>query len=98
MRELPGLTQLLPNAPNPVAAMGTDIRFRLGRDGDVRVSIFDVQGRLVRTLVDGFEFAGEHTVHWDGRDQRGVAPGSGLYFTLLSSPDGTFTRKIVVAN
>lgn len=98
LRELPGMTQLLPNAPNPVAAMGTDIRFRLAQDGTVRVSIFDVQGRVVRTLAEGFETAGEHAVHWDGRDARGSTLASGLYFYTLTSPDGTFTRKLVVAN
>jgi hypothetical protein len=98
LRELPGMTQLLPNAPNPVAAMGTDIRFRLAQDGAVRVSIFDIQGRVVRTLTEGFETAGEHTVHWDGRDARGSNLASGLYFYTLTSPDGTFTRKLVVAN
>ena len=64
----------------------------------MRVSIFDVQGRVVRTLAEGFETAGEHAVHWDGRDARGSTLASGLYFYPLTSPDGTFTRKLVVAN
>ncbi|KPL06380.1 hypothetical protein AMJ71_09855 [candidate division TA06 bacterium SM1_40] len=64
-------------------------------DGGVRLRLFDVQGRLVRTLVDRTGLPGFHAVRWDGRDDRGNRVGPGVYLAVLSSSLGTETQKVV---
>jgi hypothetical protein len=85
-------TVLMPAMPNPMGAAGTDIRFSLAKAGEVRLEVFDTQGRLVNTLFEGFADAGETSIHWTGSN---VA--SGVYFTRLSSAEGTFTQKLIRA-
>lgn len=87
-----GLAQ---NAPNPLRA-STSIRFELPRPQSVALDLFDVQGRLVRSLVSGMQTPGEHTVEWDGRDESGRAAANGLYFYRLITAEGALRRKMVV--
>jgi len=84
------------NVPNPFNP-STTIRFAVP-DGGGRVTlrVYDVQGRLVRTLVDGFEGAGEVFVEWDGRGAGGQAVASGLYFYRLDTSTVTLTRKMLL--
>jgi hypothetical protein len=85
---------LAPARPNPFSA-NTDIHFTLSRDSQVRLEIFDVAGRLVRTLVDEPRELGEHSATWDGRTQNGATASAGVYFYRLHTSDVTQTRKIV---
>jgi hypothetical protein len=88
-----GLAQNVPNPFNPV----TSIRFDVAPGGArVTLRVFDVEGRLVRTLVDGFEAEGERTAVWDGSDSRGYPVASGLYFYRLEAPDFVETRKMLL--
>lgn len=81
-----------PNPFNP----STTIRFDIPTSGRVRVSVYDARGARVAQLVDqGYE-AGSHTVRWTGRDDRGVAAGSGVYFARLEWNGATQTRKLVL--
>ena len=67
-------------APNPFHS-GMRMAYSVaGTGGRVRIGIFDVAGRSVATLVDGFEPAGRHTVAWDGRDAQGARVAQGVYF------------------
>jgi hypothetical protein len=68
--------------PNPTSG-GASFAFGLPGDGDVRLALFDQQGRRVRTLARGSWPAGEHRVTWDGRDESGREVASGLYFARL---------------
>jgi hypothetical protein len=86
---------LEPNFPNPFNP-GTTIRYALPQAGHVQVSVFDVAGRRVATLVDGVVGAGPHTVQWNGRDSDGHAVGSGVYFYRLETPQGQLSRKMVL--
>ena len=62
------------------------LSYDLARQGRVALRIYDVSGRLVRTLVsDAFQEAGRHSVEWDGRDAAGSATGAGLYFARLEA-------------
>jgi len=94
---LPDRTELFPNFPNPVRAAGTQIRFRTADAGNARLDIFDVQGRRVRTLVDGIVSAGETTVGWDGTADNGRALANGVYFYRLTGASGVFTQKLLLA-
>lgn len=70
------------------------LRWELPRAGDVRITVHDVQGRLVRRLHDGVENAtGE--VRWDGRDGGGEAAAPGVYFVRLTGEGGTATLPVV---
>jgi hypothetical protein len=84
----PGL-ELRALEPNPFAD-GTRIRFSQAQAGATRLSVVDVAGRTLRTLLDGTSPAGSHTVRWDGRDDQGRAVASGVYFVHLE--DGTRVR------
>ena len=82
-------------APNPVVGSGS-IQFALATAGRARLSIFDAQGRLVRTLVDGPLAAGPHAAPWEGRDDRGGRLATGVYFVRLEAPGATTTAKVVL--
>jgi len=69
----------------------------VGRDRYVVVSIYDVSGRCVRTLLSGNLSNGVHTVGWDGKDDRGQAVGMGVYLCCMEGDDGTrLTRKLML--
>ncbi len=78
--KVPVLSQNCPNPFNP----RTSLRFDLPQAGYVRLSVFDVAGRVVRTLVDEGMSQGSHEVAWDGLDSAGRAVGSGTYLARLS--------------
>ncbi len=83
------------NRPNPFNPR-TEIDFGLPAKGLVSIRIFDVNGRLVRTLADREFPAGIHTVAWDGRSQAGGEAASGVYFYQASLPDQTIRRRMVL--
>jgi flagellar hook assembly protein FlgD len=58
--------------------------------------IYDVRGRLVRTLVNQHKTAGEYSVTWRARDDRDVSVASGIYFVRLQSGARVETRKLVL--
>ncbi len=58
--------------------------------------IFDVDGRLVRTLQRGFYAAGEHDVTWDAYNDEGRRVGAGVYFCRLVGPGGVQERRLVL--
>ena len=61
----------------------------------VNVSVYDVNGRLVRTLVDATLGAGEQSVAWDGRANDGSRAGAGIFFYSFRAGDLQETRKLV---
>ncbi|MBK7046999.1 MAG: hypothetical protein IPH48_10905 [bacterium] len=73
---------LHPSTPNPFNPR-TTIKFDLPVAGHVRLAVFDVAGRLVRTLVDESLLRGNHEAVWDGRDSSGREAGSGSYLARL---------------
>lgn len=87
------VARLLEAYPNPFNPQAT-IRFDLSRDGAVALRAYDVQGRLVRTLLDGYLAAGVREVRWDGRDDAGRSLPSGTYFLRLSA--GSDSRSKIV--
>ena len=94
---VPGLaTQLIGARPNPANPAAT-ISFSLAQKGAVKLRIFDVSGRLVRTLVDEVLEAGEpHEVAWDGTSDSGRSVGSGVFFYQLDAPGYTSAKKLVI--
>jgi subtilisin family serine protease len=80
--------------PNPAGATAS-FAFTLGHPGQVRLALYDVRGRLVRTLVDGTRPAGVHRAEWDGRDARGGAAGAGIYLARIESAGHRAQRKFI---
>ena len=89
----PGVSRLLRNYPNPFNP-STKIEFSIPRDAQVSLRVYDVSGRLVRTLVDGYLAGGRRTVEWDGRGDNGVTVASGTYFLRLSGAGQTLSRQV----
>lgn len=89
LNELPSEYRLYPNYPNPFNSE-TVVKFDLPEYSSVRLIIWDVLGRRVRTLIDGNVDPGHKVVSWDGRDDFGIQMTSGVYFITMfaTSLDG----------
>jgi hypothetical protein len=83
------------NYPNPFNP-STAISFTLPGEARTRLSIFNVEGRLLRTLIDETIPAGLKRVEWDGKDRRGDQVRSGIYFCRLEAGKQVLTRKMVL--
>ena len=81
------------NTPNPFNP-STTIRFELAEAGRARLRVYSAQGGLVRTLVDERLEAKGYRVVWDGKDDRGLAAASGVYFYKLEEGTRSLTRKM----
>jgi len=95
---LPERFALHPGAPNPFrdrTVIGFDVP---SSGGAVRIEIFDVAGRHVRTLVDGPASPGRQVVAWDGRDDRGNTVGHGIYLCRMNAPQYSRTSKLVITD
>lgn len=93
---VPSGVALRQNYPNPFNPR-TTIRYTLPRAERVQLRVFDVQGRLVATLRNGSEPAGERRVEWDGRDGQGQPVASGVYLYRLTTQSGErFSKRMVV--
>ncbi len=92
---VPGSFALIGNYPNPFNA-NTEIRLQLAEAGPVALDIYDVQGRLVRSLWSGLLAAGAHQLSWDGRDQAGRAAATGIFLYRLQSAGQAETRKMLL--
>jgi hypothetical protein len=88
---------LSPCRPNPMGARadGTTLRLDLPRAMPVRLGVYDVDGRLVRTLLDGRLEAGSHALTWNGADAAGIPQGSGIYFVVLHADGERITRRVL---
>jgi len=87
-------TRLDTPRPNPFHAR-TELRYVTAYAGRVVLEVLDVQGRMVRTLVDEVRPAGEGHATWDGTDLRGFPMRHGFYFVRLRAPEGTAFRQPV---
>ena len=91
----PATFALPQNYPNPFNA-STEIAFSLASPGVVRLEVFDISGRLVKTLIDGWYRMGNHSIVWDGLNDTGESVASGIYLYKLSSADRSLSRQMVL--
>ncbi len=92
----PARAALHPNAPNPFNPR-TAIRYDVPAPGArVRLAIYSIEGRLVRSLANGFEPAGPRVRIWDGRNDAGGPVASGAYFLLYDAGREVFTRRMTL--
>ena len=97
---LPKTTELLTNFPNPFNPE-TWIPYQLAKPAEVTLTIYDIRGRIVRTLRLGHQFAGFYqnrskAAHWDGRNYLGEKVATGIYFYTLKAGDYMSTRKLLI--
>jgi flagellar hook assembly protein FlgD len=77
---------------NPTAT----IWYTVGAPGKVTLKVFDVTGRVIRTLVDEQKVTGRYSIIWDGGNDRGEKVASGVFFYQLNAPGYSGAKKIVV--
>lgn len=87
---------LYPNYPNPFNAQ-TTVRFEIGEATRVQLDIFDVSGRRVRRLFQGYLQPGSYNYIWDGRDDRHEGVASGVYFLNFSAGNYFRAEKMVLS-
>jgi hypothetical protein len=83
------------SAPNPFSP-GTVLTYHVPSTSHVRLRVYDIAGRHVRTLFDSRQEAGTFTAHWDGRDNRGANVASGVYFCRYERGGETETAKLAL--
>ncbi len=86
---------LYSNYPNPFNPM-TTIRYDLPCVSHVKLEIYDVAGRRLKTLIDGMQEKGPQTVSWDGTDNRGNSLASGVYFCRITAGKESCSRKLLM--
>jgi len=92
---LPTVFALHGNYPNPFNPV-TNIKFDLPRSSHVKLSVYDIAGRLVKTLVDEVRPAATHSVIWDGTDRTGRRVASGTYYYVLQTDSFRATEKMML--
>jgi hypothetical protein len=86
---------LFPSCPNPFTSSAT-IRFNLSSACEANLAIYDVAGRLIKTLIDGETAAGEQAVVWDGTDNAGRRLDSGIFWMKLQAANGYRSQSRIV--
>ncbi len=87
--------QLVGNAPNPFSGR-TTVEFALPERTRVTVSVYDMMGRKVATLVDGVRSGGSHTVSWNGQADGGQDLASGVYLMRMQADDRSETQRVTI--
>jgi len=90
----PHTTRLLPGFPSPMSST-TTFRFELAERGSVRLDVFDVMGRHVRSLIRGDRAAGVHELSWAGQDDAGNSIAPGIYLVRMAASGHTEDRRVV---
>jgi hypothetical protein len=83
----------VPNPFNPATTIDYDVP---AGGADVTIAVFDVSGRLVRTLVDDRRGAGRYSVRWNGDDDHGASVATGVYFCRMNAGSFAHTMKMVL--
>ena len=93
---LPRQTSLAQNYPNPFNP-STNIQFNVEAKASVTLSVFNVLGQHIKTLIDGPVDAGSTTVSWDATDDSGNEVASGVYlYRLVVDQKNTQTKKMLL--
>jgi len=87
------LAQNYPNPFNPATTISYEVPANSA--GRIDLTIYDLLGRRIRTLVQGEAQAGYYRIDWDGRDDRGLAASSGVYMYILSAERTHIVRKMI---
>ena len=94
-RLIPSVFNLSQPYPNPMVS-GATIKYGVPRLNRVSIKVYDVSGRVVKTLVDSDKKPGFYKLQWDGTADNGSQVAQGIYFVRMLAPDFRTTKKIVV--
>lgn len=90
-------TSLADFAPNPlVTGAAGRIQFTMAREGRATIEVYDIEGRLVKSVFSGIAQEGVNDAFWNGTDEAGTQVASGVYFYRLRSADEDLSKKMVV--
>ena len=92
---VPSAFSLSQNYPNPFNPT-TVIRYQLPASSEVKLSIYNTTGQLVRTLVNGEMPAGSHAISWDATDNSGQRVASGVYLYIIRAGDAFVQQRKLI--
>ncbi len=92
---IPAVTKLVGNYPNPFNPE-TSVKFNTAEDSNVKITIFNIKGQKVTTLVNEVMPAGIHSVSWNGNDDNGRSVTSGVYFYTMETGKYHTTKKMML--
>lgn len=92
----PGKWSLSQNYPNPFNSE-TTINFSIPKSSNVSITIYNINGVVIRKLINANYDAGYYSIKWDGKNNDGIIVSSGIYFCEFRSKDVAITRKIIFA-
>lgn len=93
--QVPGIFALYQNYPNPFNSV-TQISYYLPKSSRVVLKIYNIQGQVIRTLVDGIQPAGIRSILWNGLDNQGKKAGSGSYFYRIEAGEFCVSKKMIL--
>ena len=92
---IPGVFALHQNYPNPFNPV-TSLRYDLPEDGFVNITIYDMMGRIIRSLVNSKQAAGYHSIKWNATNNKNEPVSAGLYLYTIQAGEFRKTRKMVL--
>ena len=92
---VPTVFALHQNYPNPFNPT-TQIKYDIAEDSFVSITIFDVMGRNIRTLMNVNQTAGYHSVRWDAKNDMGEGVSAGMYIYVIQAGEFRATKKMVL--
>ena len=90
LTNMPTEVSLSPAYPNPFNP-STNLSYALAEDGKIKLSVYDINGRLVEDIVNSYQYAGSYNVAWDASSF-----SSGIYFVMLSTTSNVVTQKMML--
>ena len=93
--QLPAVYALHQNYPNPFNPV-TNLSYDLPEDAMVNITVFDMMGRMVKTLVNGQQSAGYKSLHWNATNNIGQPISAGLYIYTIQAGEFSQTRKMIL--
>jgi hypothetical protein len=94
-KQVTGIYQLFQNAPNPFRH-STTINFTVPQPSRIRLTIYNLAGQKIRSLLDDDKSVGFHTIRWDGQNDDGLSVASGVYFYVLEAGEVTYAKKMIL--
>ncbi|MBI4722192.1 MAG: T9SS type A sorting domain-containing protein [Candidatus Stahlbacteria bacterium] len=91
---IPKVFNLSYPSPNPVAHIAT-IRYAVPKVANVHILVYDVSGRVVKTLVSGEKKPAFYSINWNGESDNGNRVAQGVYFVRMVASDYTATKKLI---
>lgn len=92
---IPQLILLGQNYPNPFNP-STSIEYQIAKQGNVEVAIYDINGRLIKILLNSTQYPGSYTIQWNGQDEGNRAVASGTYFYQVKSNGIQLVKKMLL--